>query len=217
MPGLTRSCPSGSDSCSPTFTHADARVARALNDSLRGLAPADQENLAALLLEHFGTSNNELIPDEDGDESDEEEFQEVEDMDLDEDEDVECAPLVVANPADEMIDFIGTEDWSSDINDPELNRIETFSKCTCKSHPDSCMKQFDPTYVLRLRAQMVDATLRTEEKKMFIMGRISATIQCGKQTQCSKRTRQKDRTRARVIYMVEGKRICRETFMFLHK
>ncbi|XP_071486520.1 uncharacterized protein [Diadema antillarum] len=63
---------------------------------------------------------------------------------------------------------------------------------------------------------MVDSALTTEGRKMFIMGRISAVMQCGKMTVSSKRLEQKERQRARVLYSVEGFRVCRPTFMFMH-
>ncbi|XP_033105197.1 uncharacterized protein LOC117107603 [Anneissia japonica] len=55
------------------------------------------------------------------------------------------------------------------------------------------------------------------EKKMFLPGLISHSLNCSSTTECSKRSTQKQRTRSRTVYRVEGKHLCRNGFMFMHR
>ena len=76
-------------------TLSDARVARALNEGLRSLDPADQKNLDALVLEIFG---NDRVDETDWSEGSDIEEDDIEDMDVDvdseADEDADYIPLV---------------------------------------------------------------------------------------------------------------------------
>ena len=51
---------------------------------------------------------------------------------------------------------------------------------------------------------------------LVLLGKISCFIDFSPTTSCSKRKTQKEREKARLEYFLEGKKICRETFKFLH-
>lgn len=124
-------------------------------------------------------------------------------------------PVVIEDLAQNIMDEVGTDDFVSPDNDEEKAKVENFNKCRCRGR--ECLKQFDSSFVMKLRAQMVDADMTKDERKMFVLGKMSTTIRCTQLTQKSRRNQQTDRKRSRVTYMVEGKNICRETFLFMHQ
>jgi hypothetical protein len=96
----------------------------------------------------------------------------------------------------------------------ERQRIVDFS-CKCKDYEKGrCIKHFSPDYILQLRMNLNSVT--DGEKEMYILGKISCTINLSGTTQCSKRKEQKERTRYRTAFMIEKKIVCRNAFKFMH-
>lgn len=220
-----------------TVDESALNLRSALNEAIMlGLAAQDNANLPNLLSQFFGdgVSSDNDEDEKDRSEEEEEEFdlgnnehadEEPEDMDIDSDEYDENDVRnhgndgVVPDFAQEIIGIEGTDEWTSPDNDEELDKINNFKNCTCarnaaKDNP--CTNKFENTFILQLRARMTDAKMTSRERKMFIMGRISATIRT-KTTQCTKRARQKERKRSRVTYLIEGVKVCRKAFFFMHK
>ncbi|KAI4794620.1 hypothetical protein KUCAC02_031949 [Chaenocephalus aceratus] len=54
------------------------------------------------------------------------------------------------------------------------------------------------------------------EKHLVLLGKISSNIHLSKETACAKRGHQKERKQQRTSYFLDGHKICRETFKFLH-
>ncbi|XP_071948388.1 uncharacterized protein [Antedon mediterranea] len=109
-----------------------------------------------------------------------------------------------------------TADWCNIQNDEELQKIRSFKRCRCGNGPDKnvCLKQFEEEFILQRRAEMCE--LSNVERKMFIMGHISRSINRGQTTNCTKRKAQKQRTRTSCTYKVDGFKVCRQAFEFLH-
>ncbi|XP_064628788.1 uncharacterized protein LOC135488216 isoform X2 [Lineus longissimus] len=93
----------------------------------------------------------------------------------------------------------------------ERTLIENFD-CKCNPFKEgNCIRQFSTDHIQTLRMNMSAAT--AGEKEMYIIGKISCTMNLSKQT---KRKSQKDRTRYRTTWMIENKVVCRNAFRFMH-
>lgn len=98
--------------------------------------------------------------------------------------------------------------------DEEISKIRAF-RCSCKYHNGaSCFLSFDEETVYDLRMSM--ASLTEYEKDLVLLGKISCHINNNKITSCSKRKQQQERQHQRTEHYVDGRRVCRDTFKFLH-
>ncbi|XP_034779473.2 uncharacterized protein LOC117405962 [Acipenser ruthenus] len=103
----------------------------------------------------------------------------------------------------------------------ELQKIHNYScvnkssKYSCKLNDGKpCVKVFSDEYILDLRTSM--GSLPDYEKDLILLGKISATISNDKLTTHSKRKEQMPRKHQRTTYYIQGHRVCREAFKFLH-
>lgn len=98
--------------------------------------------------------------------------------------------------------------------DDEVAKIRAFSCKGCKfNNGQECFKSFDEDFVYDFRLSM--ASLTEYEKDLILLGKISCHFQNEKFT-CSTKKIQHERQHQRTEYYLNGKRICRETFKFLH-
>ncbi|XP_071940904.1 uncharacterized protein [Antedon mediterranea] len=207
-------------------------VVEALNDArFLGLDATDRATIGDMATEFF-SNRLEEDSEEDSSESEEEldfgipeaeEKSEIEDVDMSEGEEDGPMPAVVVDPGLDIVNGLlnqgGMEDWAGPANEDERTAIQTFRRCRCprnrdQANPNPCLNQFEEEYVLNLRAQMQE--LSAVERKMFLMGKISATIKNTAQTQKSRRSVQSERQKSRITYLVEGQKVCRQSFEYMH-
>lgn len=81
----------------------------------------------------------------------------------------------------------------------------------------SCIAKLDAEFVLQRQRDMIDCGTSKSERKMFLLGVISAGIVNTKFTNCSKRKSRKKRTKSRSAYYIERDQVCRETFQYVHQ
>lgn len=90
-------------------------------------------------------------------------------------------------------------------------------RCTCKhANGSPCYTQFTAEEMLQCRLDMAELT--SDEKDMLLLGIISCVTNISGTTECSKRAKddKHERQRQRSYYMKNGKKVCRDTFMFLY-
>lgn len=134
--------------------------------------------------------------------------------DQDDDDDTgEAAGIIKVNEAQAVMDLVGDIIMDGD-KDAEMEKIVNFD-CKCSAFKKGlCYKRLDHETVHNLRLCMTEMT--DFERDLVIIGKVSATMNCSKMTECSKRVEQKERTRQRTSYFVEGKKICRRAFEYVH-
>ncbi|KAK6167396.1 hypothetical protein SNE40_021432 [Patella caerulea] len=102
----------------------------------------------------------------------------------------------------------------SDVKDHEMSKIELYSCKNCKlNNGEPCFKLFSKDFVYELRMNM--SSLSDFEKDLILLGKISCVFRNDPYTQSSKK-KQKERKHPRTEHYVNGIRVCRETFKFLH-
>ncbi|XP_033116818.1 uncharacterized protein LOC117116836 [Anneissia japonica] len=105
------------------------------------------------------------------------------------------------------------DDWDNPQTEAECHKIRAFNGCKCKNG-QPCTQLFDVVFILQRRMEMCE--LSSAERKLFIMGHISTSINRGTMTQCTKRRRQSLRKQTSCTYWIEGNRVCRTSFEFIH-
>ncbi|XP_014674791.1 PREDICTED: uncharacterized protein LOC106814923 [Priapulus caudatus] len=116
----------------------------------------------------------------------------------------------------ENVSIVNHEDYAG-----ETEKIVNFT-CVVKSSKNSCcLNDGNPCctalsteFMHELRTTM--SSLPAYEKDLILLGKLSSGINMKETTASSKRKRQTQRKHQRTCYCVEGTRICRETFKFLH-
>ncbi|ESO96743.1 hypothetical protein LOTGIDRAFT_176544 [Lottia gigantea] len=199
-------------------------TAKALNELVRcnmhGMETGDREHLLQFALDYFNDETINTVESEDEEDEfetdvnfiDAPEFQEIFleekdndciiDFEDDEDDDDKLTPEIIVNEAKNILDSVYSI-VSNDL-DTELERVKSFN-CGCVGHKKGrCLKQFDKEYIKNLRMNI--NALTNGEKEMFIMGKISCTINLSKMTERSKKV-QTERQRYRTTSLIEKKMI----------
>ena len=118
----------------------------------------------------------------------------------------------------DTVDIVDDEDIAAERRKiREFTCVNKSSKNSCHLHNDnssSCYSGFTEEFVQELRMNM--SALTSFEKDLIILGKISSTIRNPTMTEKVKRKVQIARQQQRTTYSVQGQRICRETFRFLH-
>ena len=116
----------------------------------------------------------------------------------------------------ETVDDVDEDDIAAEQRKVhKFSCVNKSSKYSCHLHDDApCFSAFTEEFVLNLRMDM--SALPAYEKDLIILGKISSTIRNAPMTEKSKRKQQTARQQQRTNYCVEGQRVCRETFRFLH-
>lgn len=204
------------------MTSKESEVARALNElsSSNFTAAAGQQEWLTLVTDYFGDqvsssseeendnsdvegdAEDELIPQEDWDENDGESEQPAV-------TDVDEVTRAVLTCEEVCVEAVSRE------REEELAKIRAYRCPRCKLHNGaSCILSFDEDAVYDLRMSM--ASLTDYEKDLVLLGKISCHMNNSNMTSCSKRKEQRERQHQRTEHFVNGRRVCRETFKFLH-
>ena len=193
----------------------NATVANCLN-SVRTSnleSAATEAQWMELLTDYFGDGVSES--DDSSNESDSSDTGEiVSDTNDDSQEDVGVIDEVAA--VMDTVDDVDEDDIAAEqVKVQKFTCVNKSSKYSCHLHNDApCFSAFTEEFVLNLRMDM--SALPAYEKDLIILGKISSTIRNDPMTEKSKRKQQKARQQQRTNYCVEGQRVCRETFRFLH-
>ena len=194
-------------------------VADCLN-SVRGSnveSAATEAQWMELLSDYFGGAGS------DGDDSvssnEESERSDVSQNESDNNDDDSLAGSVVIDEVAAVmnsVDVVDDENSASELRQIcEFSCVNKSSKSSCHLHNDNpCYSGFTEEFVLELRMNM--SSLPDYEKDLVILGKISSTIRNSLMTEKSKTKEQTARQQQRTNYCVEGQRVCRETFKFLH-
>lgn len=193
-------------------------VADCLN-SVRGSnieSAATEAQWMELLSDYFGGAVS------DGDDSvssNESESSDVSQNESDNNDDDSLAGSVVIDEVAAVMDSVDVVDDEDSAAEQrkirEFSCVNKSSKSSCHLHNDNpCYSGFTEEFVLELR--MNTSSLPDYEKELIILGIISSTIRNAPMTEKSKRKEQTARQQQRTNYCVEGQRVCRETFKFLH-
>ncbi|XP_041357575.1 uncharacterized protein LOC121374537 [Gigantopelta aegis] len=143
----------------------------------------------------------------------ENEIDHVETVDSSDDDDVMDSPVVIVDETVNILKHVGEVVVSDSVKE-EQERIKTFS-CNCSRFKQGkCIKQFDVDYTQRLRMNI--AALTNGEKDIYMMGKISCSVNMSKMTECSKRKSQEERKRFRTAFFIDKKVVCRNAFKFMH-
>lgn len=205
----------------------EKNIAKALNaiDGSNLRSAAGQQEWIKLVNDFFGrdpvsSSDEENVSDED--ETLEPETTSIhdgiddEDNNLDEDENL-SEPVTDLGEVERAMSSceavsVGTV---NENRDDEIRKIREFSCNGCKlNNGEPCFKSFNEDFVHDLRLSM--ASLTEYEKDLVLLGKISCHFQNSDFTRCSKKKTQRERQHQRTEHYVNGRRVCRETFKFLH-
>ena len=126
---------------------------------------------------------------------------------------VDLAADILNAHEDDMAEYMSNDDK---VEMERINR-KIAKKCRCRNHDDMVgLHNFSAEDIFRMRYQI--QALSPDCKTMFILGKIAFQgIDCGQRTK-SKKKKHKDRERRRVIlgYYIDGVKVCRDVFVFLH-
>ena len=194
----------------------NATVANCLN-SVRTSnveSAATEAQWMALLSDYFGDGVSESDDSVSSNESDTDISDIVSDTNDDSQEDVGVIDEAAA--VMETVDDVDEDDIAAEQRKVQkFSCVNKSSKYSCHLHDDApCFSAFTEEFVLNLRMDM--SALPAYEKDLIILGKISSTIRNAPMTEKSKRKQQTARQQQRTNYCVEGQRVCRETFRFLH-
>ncbi|XP_030607805.1 uncharacterized protein LOC115795833 isoform X2 [Archocentrus centrarchus] len=96
-----------------------------------------------------------------------------------------------------------------------LKKIRDFVCKGCRLYNGgSCIRSFEEEFILGLRVNM--SSLSDFEKDLILLGKISCHFQNTKLTQSTKQKTKTERQHQRTEHYVNGTRVCREAFKFLH-
>ena len=108
-----------------------------------------------------------------------------------------------------------SETFSANAGKRDAKTLAGQFTCCCKLFEGKpCSTMLDPVDLLNCRMQSL--SLSRNELDMCISAKISVGLHCTASTISSHRKYQTERKRDRMTYMHEGKKICRDTFMFMH-
>ena len=126
-----------------------------------------------------------------------------------------CGETEVEDEVAELLENVATSYLfvNSDRN-KEIKKITDFScKCT-QSQQGQCIKSLDPDTIYTVRLSMQEMT--HYEKDLILLGKISASTVTTELTQKSKKVQQTVRQRPRTQWAVNGVKVCRIAFQFIH-
>ena len=196
-------------------------VANCLN-SVRGSnveSAVTEAQWMELLSDYFGGAGSGSDGDDSVSSNEESERSDVSQNESDNNDDDSLAGSVVIDEVAAVmnsVDVVDDENSASELRKIcEFSCVNKSSKSSCHLHNDNpCYSGFTEEFVLELRMNM--SSLPDYEKDLIILGKISSTIRNSLMTEKSKRKEQTARQQQRPNYCVEGQRVCRETFKFLH-
>src|SRR6218665_425505 len=84
--------------------------------------------------------------------------------------------------------------------------------------PPNLLKDSNKEFFYRIKRRQDMANMVPRDQMLILLGKLSCTINVSPMT-CSTRQApgsEKGRERVRTAYMIVGKSVCRETFMYLH-
>ncbi|XP_064646608.1 uncharacterized protein LOC135499652 [Lineus longissimus] len=174
--------------------------------TLLNLNANDRDNLSNLVGEFFGESwiddQEDVQSDlDDGEESDEDEFDQT------------------SGTFDSVMNSQAAAEYkecnAGDFGQAEWEKSSKFS-CTCK-HNDGqpCHQRYTAQDKVHRRMAMMQLTPR--EQMLVLLGKLSCGINSSEMTAKSRRKEQTPwKLNQKTTFWLEGQRICRDTFMFLH-
>lgn len=139
-------------------------------------------------------------------------------LDADEsDEEFETQDIVVNDPASVVMDNVAAV--NVDIcNGVQADATTTTFLCSknCKlgGNGEPCYNTLDQDKVTEIRDNM--KALTDYERDLILLGILSTGMNQSTMTCSQKRSKQTERQRQRTVYCIEGKRVCRETFKYVH-
>ena len=133
-----------------------------------------------------------------------------------EDDEDEDDPVVMVNIGEDLLDSIDSGNGVSSEETVEKERIENYicsSRCSLYNG-QHCYQSLDKMQVRDMRLNM--QALTDYDKDLILIGKVSTCMNQSEMTASTKRKGQKVREHQRTTYHVEGQRVCRETFKFVH-
>ncbi|KAL3045312.1 hypothetical protein OYC64_013556 [Pagothenia borchgrevinki] len=188
----------------------EEKIARLLNSNIvRGTA--SDEQWVQLITDYFLTAPVEVAP-LSGSDSESDTDSSPQTTGAEEDEDTTEERPLLNDPVAEILQSV--RHYVSEDSAQEIERARDY-RCSCKCNDGvPCYTRYTPEEMVKRRDQMNEMT--NGEKHLVLLGKISSNINLSKETACAKRGHQKERKQQRTSYILDGHKICRETFKFLH-